>query len=716
VVVKQSETLEKLLKAKIPGEETGIEVKKTICPVCTNNCGMNVYIKDGILIKVEGASENPVNDGTLCAKGAATRQYVYHKDRIKMPLLRKGDRNSTAYEPISWDAAFDIISSRLLKIKAEYGPESVVFFSGFPKLLRPFLQRLAHGFGSPNFCSESSACFFSTAVANILNYGCNLTSHFDKSTKCLMVWSANPFHSGTPRVRGLLDAIDNGLKVIEVGPFVTPLSSKTELHLRLRPGTSGALALGMAHVIIEENLYDKEFIENWSVGFDSYRSYVKSFPPSETEKITGVPAASIIEAARLYATSKPAAILTSASPTVHHTNGLQNHRAITALIGLTGNFDKPGGSYDVPTSYYHNPTGLITREHEFEQIKSFKEMPPRIGQDSYPIWCKTIAEAQAMHLPFQIESQKPYPIKALVGFGLNYRMWPGSDFMRNSLKKLDFLVDVDLFMTDSARLSDLVLPACTSMERSDLRIWPSRYATWTEPVIKPLGESRPDIDIIIELAKHLGLNDSLLQEGQERCLDWIFEPSGIKIADIKEHSGGFFLKNREMPPFEKYKVKGFASSSGKMEFASSLLEEEGIEPLPQYNEPKLSPVSTPETASQFPLVLNTGSRLPMFLHSRTFRLSWTRNLRPDPMLDIHPQDAEERMISQGDWVRLETPKNKLKVKANLTKRMLPGVVAMIHDHPEADVNTIIESDYLDPITGFAGFKSLLCEVSKTTNY
>lgn len=703
-----------LLKSKIPGEETGIEIKKTTCGICSQNCGINAYVKNGTVVKVEGTKENAGSGGTLCSKGSSNRQYIYHPDRVRTPLLKKDGKGSEAFDPISWDDALDIFSSHLLKIKKKSGPESVVFFTGFPKRLRPFLKRLAIGFGSPNYCSESSTCYFATLIANTLNYGTPANPDLGKA-KCLLVWSCNPFHSGTSRVGGLINAMENGLKVIEVGPLISPLTSRAEIHLRLRPGTSGALALGMAHVIVEEGLYDREFVENWTVGFEDYREYIREFTPAVTEEITSVPAELMVRAARLYASSKPAAMMNGASATVHHTNAVQNHRAITALIGLTGNFDKEGGNYVVSSTYYHQPTGLTSREHEFEQVRPFEEMPPRIGQDAHPVWSAIVPEAQSMHIPLQINSKKPYPIKALVGFGINYRMWPGSDYMRDSLKKLDFMVAVDLFLTDTAKLADLVLPACSSFEKSDLRIWPSRYALWTQPIITPLGESRSDADIIISMAERLGLDDPLFAKGPEACLDWMFQPSGFKIADIKDHPAGCFLKDRKMPPFEKYKKEGFATPSGKMEFSSSILKDAGYDPLPKYTEPKHSPISTPKVAKNFPFILTTGARLPMFFHSRTFRIPWTRRLRPDPMVDINPQDAENKGIAQEDTVTLSTPKSSITVKANLTQKVPQGVVSMLHGYPEADVNEVIESDYRDSISGYPGFKSLLCNVKKVAD-
>jgi len=705
-----------LTQGKVPGADTGIEVRKTICSICDplSHCGIDAYIKDGAVVKIEGTRENPHSEGTLCSKGNASRQFIYHKDRIRTPLVRKGDRDSGHFVPISWKEALDLAASRFLKIKEESGPESVVFYAGYPKWMRPFLKRLAHSFGSPNYCTESSTCFRASWMACALTYGGMGPGDVARS-KCLLVWSTNPFYSNTTLVRGILDARERGLKIIEVGPLITPFTAHADIHLRIRPGTSGALALSMANVIIEEGLYDHEFIQNHSFGFEEYRAYAAQFAPGKAEGITGVPAEKIVQAARLYATTKPAAMMNSASPTTHHTNGLQNHRAIVMLVGLTGNYDVAGGNPLVPPAYlYQQSGGMVTREPEFENPVPWEKMAPRVGQDVHPAWCRVVPEAQAMHLPFQIQSGKPYPIRAMLGFGLNYRMWPGQDFMEESLKKLDFLVNVDFFMTDTTRLADLILPACTSFERAELKFYPQQYVIWTEPVIRPLWESRSDADIIFDLAQRMVPDDALMQKGYEACVDWMLEPTKLTVEKLKKHPGGYAVKNLKAPPFQKYKKTGFATPSKKMEFTSTILAETGYDPLPMYNEPKLSPRSTPEVAKEYPLILTSGARLPMYVHSRTFRLDWTRSLRPDPMVDINPQDARDRNIAQEDWVSLSTPRNSIKLKANLTEVVPAGVVNVYHNLPGASINLCVEPDYRDPISGFPGFKSLLCEVKKIT--
>ncbi len=711
--------VEKLLRGKIPGPETGIEVRKSICTICdpTTQCGLDLYVKDGKIIKVEGSKEHPYNLGTLCSKGAANRQYVYSEDRLKTPLKRTGPRGSGRFEPISWDEALDTIAAKFNEIKKQNGPESVVFFSGYTKYFRPYLKRLAHSFGSPNYLTESSTCHQATAMAQKLTFG--LPGGLDlKHTKCLLVWSANPFLTNPGNGRAILKGKERGMILVVVDPRQTPTTAQADIHLQVRPGTDGALALTMANVIISENLYDHDFVNSHSYGFEDYREYVQRFTPERGGELTGVPADKITRAARMYASVKPAAIMPSASPVVHHTNGVQNYRAVFALVGLTGNYDIAGGNVVVPPSFIHIPGLIPTREHEFIQCRPWSEMAPRIGADRFPVWLDIVdEEAQAMQIPFQIRSRDPYPLKALIGFGMNYRMWPDSKGLLECLEKLDFFVNVDIFMTDTCKYADIVLPACTSLERSELRCYPMGYIIFTQPAIPPLYDSRSDVEIIYELAARLGLDDPLFKAGYEASVDWILTPSGISVAELKRHPGGMFVPNPMKLPEKKYLKQGFKTPSGKMEFRSKVLEKydgrPGFEALPVYRPPRFSPESTPELAQEYPFILNTGSRLPMYVHTRTYRLTWTNSLRPNhPAADLNPADATRLGIKQDDPIRVSTPKGSIRVKANLTQMIQPGVIHMYHGHSEADVNVLFEGDYLDPLSGYPGFKSALCKIAK----
>ena len=711
--------VERLLRGKIPVPDTGIEVRKSICTICdpTTQCGLDLYVKDGKIIKVEGSKENPYSIGTLCSKGAASRQYIYSEDRLKTPLKRTGPRGSGKFEPVSWDEALNTIAAKCNKIKEQNGPECVVFFAGYTKYFRPYLKRLTHSFGSPNYLTESSTCHQATTMAQKLTFG--LPGGPDlKNTQCLLVWSANPFHANPGNGRAILRGKERGMKLIVVDPRETPTTALADIHLQVRPGTDGALALAMANVIIHGKLYDQDFVANYSYGFEDYREYVQQFTPEKGEELTGVPADKIRRAARIYASIKPAAIMPSASPVVHHTNGVQNYRAVFALAGLTGNYDIAGGNFVVPPSFIHIPGLIPTREHEFIQCRPWSEMPPRIGVDRFPVWGDIIdEEAQAMHLPSQILSGEPYPLKALIGFGMNYRMWPDSNGLMESVEKLDFFVNVDIFMTDTCKYADIVLPACTSVERSELRCYPMGYIIFTQPAIPCLYDSRSDVEIIYELAARLGLDDPLFKAGYEASVDWILEPSGITVTKLKKYPGGMFVPSPMKLPEKKYLKSGFRTPSGKMEFKSKVLEKykgrPGFESLPVYRPPKYSKESTPELAGKYSFILNTGSRLPMYVHTRTFRLSWTKSLRPNhPAADINPSDAAGLGIKQDDAIRISTPKDEIVVRANLTQMVQPGVIHMYHGHSEADVNVLFESDYLDPLSGFPGFKSALCKVER----
>ena len=272
--------LELKMKGKVPGPDTGIEIRKSVCAICDpgTQCGLDLYVKDGKIVKVAGTKEAPHSHGTLCSKGAAMRQYVYSPDRIMTPLRRVGERGSGEFEPISWDEALDEIASRLNAIKEEFGPESVMFFSGYAKWARAYLMRFALDFGSPNYMTESSTCATAMVMAQQLTYGAPAAADL-KNTSCIVYWSHNPSATKGLNLAGINKKIESGLKMIVVDPRVTDIAQRADVFLQIRPGTDGALALAFGNVIIEEGLYDKGFVENWSVGFEEYRQVTADMTP-----------------------------------------------------------------------------------------------------------------------------------------------------------------------------------------------------------------------------------------------------------------------------------------------------------------------------------------------------------------------------------------------------------------------------------------------------
>ncbi len=702
------------LRGKIPGPDTGIEIRKSICTICDpgTECGLNLYVKDGKIIKVEGAPEMPHSHGSLCAKGAATRQYVYNRERVLTPLRRVGERGEGAFEEISWDEALDEIAAKLNDIKAQYGPESVVFFAGYPKYFRPFLQRLALDFGSPNYCCESSTCNTAIVMAQQLTYGAGAAADLSAS-ECVIFWTRNFSHSSTLDMKRVIDRQNAGMKMIVVDPRVTYMAMHADIHLQIRPGTDGALALALANVIIEEGLYDQEFVREWTEGFDEYAAYVAQMTPEKAAGICAVDAELIYAAARLYATSKPASIMTSAAAVVHHTNGVQNYRAVFCLIGLTGNLDVAGGNMINPGSIAHVPGGFPTREGAFPGTERLAQLPPRIGAQRFPVWNRLTDMAQACDIPRQIATGDPYPLKAAVCLGLNYRMWPDSENFIKRLCELEFIVDADPFLTDSAKYADIVLPVCTSVERSEVRCWPMGYVICTQPAIEPVGQARPDVDIIAALCAKLGLGDELLESGFDACMDWMLEPSGMTVAQLREHESGMWYPDKKPPRQRKYLEGGFNTPSGKFEFASRVMSEfdgEGLEALPVYHESAMSPVSTPDVATGYPLVLVVGSRLPMFQHSRMFRVPWVRQFAKDPIADLNPRTAAAYGVEDGQWVEISTPHASVRMRAHLTEMIREGDVHIFHDWPQANGNSLLAGDYLDPVSGFPGYRSSLCKI------
>ena len=443
-----------LEKAKIACDETGIQVKRTLCDICCPgmHCGVDAYVKDGRIIKLEGTKEHPRNRGKLCTKGSAGRQYLYREDRIKTPLRRVGERGEGRFEPVSWDEAYKIIADNLLKTKKEYGADSVAFFSGYTKWYRQYLHRFAYSFGSINYGTECSTCFKASEMAWEATVGLNSDPDMENSN-VILGFALNAFHSNHLMSERLLKLKDQGKKFIIIDPRKTPATQKlADIHLQLQPGTDGALALGMANLIIQNNWHDKEYIEKYTYGFEQYAEYVKQFDLERTARITGLKPEDIYAATKLYATSGPASITEKSCSLTHHINGFQNYRAMICLNGLTGNFDRPGGQIPEKSTFYDMPAGYHMYEHEYY----LDVMPPRrsdaIGCRKYPLWSKFMPEFQAMDLSRQILEGTPYPIKALYGAGMNAKMFPDTQKMYRALKSLDFFVDTDLFLTDTVQL------------------------------------------------------------------------------------------------------------------------------------------------------------------------------------------------------------------------------------------------------------------------
>ena len=682
-----------------------MKVVKTSCSTCGSCCEVDTYVEDGKLVSVEGARNTPMQSGGMCAKGAAAKQYVYNKDRILYPMKRVGKKGEGKFERISWEEAYEMIAENLLRIRKESGPESVVFYAGYPKWYRPALLRLANAFGSPNYCTESSTCFQAAALAWRSLYGNGICGPDMKNAKTLLVWSSNLCHSNTPMSGTYQGLKKRGAKIIVVDPRHSVTAHDADIHLQLIPGTDGALALSMAQVIIEEGLYDKEFVENYVYGFEEYREYVQNFVPEEAEKITGVPAAQVRLAARTYAGNGPASVMFSASPIVHHINGVQNYRAVFSLIAITGNYDVEGGNRTQP-----GPSSLA---NEFGRVRRFDGIEA-IGQKEFPVWFDlSCDEAQCTKLADYILEEKPYPIKAVFAMGLNHRMWPQPEHLQRALEKLDFYVNVELFMSESSNAADLVLPACTSYEREEVHVGKGGRFYLSNRAIEPVGEAKNDIEIIIDLLKKMGLKDEALENGYDAYMQHILEPSGLTLEELKNHPQGMQGKNLFPPVVKTYESAPLHTPSGKVELKSLVLERyresHGYEGLPVYHDYR---AETKIDRNQYPLILSTGNRKPQFFHARVYRMAWLSNIEKATLVEIHPEDGEKYHIKDGATVKVVSPSGEMVGIAAYTIAGKPGVVNIYHGNPKGDANELIGKDYLDPISGFPGYRSYFCRIER----
>lgn len=708
-------TLEQRLAAKIPGADTGITIKKTVCDICApdHHCGIDAYVKDGRVLKVEGSPDHPYSRGSLCTKGLCSRQYIYREDRIRTPMKRVGPRGSGQLEPISWDEAYRTIARRLNGAKAEYGPHSVAFFAGHGKWFRPMMQRFAYDFGSVNYGTDCSVCNLSLIFARILSAGCNFRADLARANTFLG-WAFGGYYSGYRDVQEVQQLKARGGKVIIVDTRVTPASKNlADLFLQIRPGTDGALAHAFAKVIIDHGWIDRDFVREHTHGFGAYRDYVQQFDLETASRITGAPAQLIYEAAKLYATNGPACINEACFNLAHNFNGQQNYRAVTGLNALTGNFDRAGGALPCGGTYNMRDAGFPTREGAFSSAN--RPSHPRIGEGRFPIWDLFWPEYQAVTLFGHILDPGDYPVKALFASGLNVRMLPDTDQTLRALEALDFFVDVDLFMTQATRYADIVLPACTSFERGELKVYPGGYAMMTKPVIQPLYESKNDVQIFSELLPYLGLRDELLERGYDACIDWILEGTGLTAEGLRAADGCVKVAAaREYVP-GSYVAGGMKTPSGKWEFQSNIIAKftasHHLEPLATYVD-CFADDETPEFAARYPYLLTTGTRIPNSIHSRLHEVPWARSLRPQPLLELSSSDARALGIGQGDPVEVESPYGKLSLHAKISGKIQAGNVQLVHGYRACDSSRLMSPRHLDPYSGFPCYRSNRCTVRK----
>jgi len=698
------------------------QVLKSVCRSCHGGCGVLLHVRDGTLLKVEGDPQSPLNHGRLCPIGTVTTDLVYHPDRLKYPMRRRGPRQSGQWDRISWDEALDEIATRLLAIREQFGPEAIALGTGTGRHHIRWVSRFGHALGTPNWCEPGFAqCFHPRVNTCILTFGdlpvCDYTG--DVPPKCIMFWGHNPLNSGPDGETrfNVHEALAHNPKTIVVDPRRTRLAEKADLWLQVRPGADDALALAMLNVVIGEKLHDAPFVERWTHGFPALAEHVRTFTPEWAEPVTWVSAEKIRAAARLFAQTRPS-MLEWGCAIEHTPKCIQTVRAVSMLPVLTGNIDVPGG-------WVFGMHGLGRFPSLIERLTP-EANAKRLGADRFKLLGGEGADLPAAHIPTLLQAMregKPYPVKAFLVFGNNtLTTYANASAVYDALMALDFMVCADLFMTPTAELADIVLPAAAWPELNQLAGLPTIAANvvLAQQKAVQIGECMADEDIFVALARRMKLD--ACTEPVETVLDGQLAGGGLGVTFEEIKQRGFI----KVPfRYRKYEQDGFRTPTGKIELYATRFEALGYPPLPGHEEPPESPISAPDIARDYPLVLTTGGRIPHYFNSEHRQLAKLRKAYRDPRADIHPDTAARLGISDGDWIWIETRRGRMQQRARLTDGIDPRVISAEHAwwFPEeaaphygvwkSNVNLLTDNaPPYDPAMGTYQLRALLCRVAK----
>ena len=698
------------------------------CWECSTRCGSLVTLTDGRVSRVGPNIDHPGSKGAFCVKGIrALPELTYSENRVRHPMRRTGPRGSGEWQKISWDDALDEMADRLLAVRAEHGPESLVgavssaFFSR-----GAMVALLMRSLGSPNWMMNQDLCGGCRALSDKVT-GLGIVGGEDiDNTRCALIVGRNPSAADPVQWMALKRARENGAKVIVIDPAETPAAGLADIWMRPRPGTDAAVALAMINVIIHENLYDRDFVSNWTRGFEKLKTRAAQYTQTFAAELTGVPAEDIKTAARFYADGPSSFV--SGHGIDAFSNGFQTFRAFHCLVAITGNVDRPGGNLRVK-----RPRGFrnyidILHDPAFA-------LPPDVGgrtlgTEAFPLWAGPAGWQTSAHNPTvldAIQTGKPYPVRAMYVSGVNIAVtYPDTQKVMAALKSLDFLAVATHMMTPTSELADIVLPKTTGLEEEEISLEPSaQIVCYTNPVKTPEGEARTDFDFTTDLARRLEARGIETR----RFFPWETKRDFNRFL-VGDEIDWDLLVRQGWAPFDfelgNFADAGFKTPSGKIELWSETLDGIGVDPLPVYAPPRIEQADA-ATRDAYPLVLLTGAREKTYHHSRYRDQAWARKVSPFPLLQIHPETAKAQNLSDGAWVAVETPGivGRCKLKISVTDGVVPGTVrtGMGWWLPEApgpergalDVNVNVALSYdgpWDPVTGSADTRGLPCRLSR----
>jgi anaerobic selenocysteine-containing dehydrogenase len=670
----------------------GGNVKRTLCSWCPAHCGMLVEVEDGRPVRFIGDSNNPVGAGKLCIKATPTLELHEHRDRLNHVLKRVGPRGGGQWDRISWDQAMDEIAAKLEDIRVREGPEALALLGGTMHGAGDWSGwRFASQWGTPNFINQGRNCGAGSMITECSMYGWDTVTVpvMPGLTRCLIMWGTNYAESnpwGWQDVRNLVNSGD--LKLIVVDPRRTKSAEIADLHLPLRPRTDGALALGMIRVLIDEGLYDGEFVEKWCLGFDEVRAIADEWTPERTAEITGLAPELILAAARMYAGNRPARLAFGVSTSQIGEGASRSALLAQAILrAISGNLDVQGGEQfnnapyelidymsniwspsliDHPARTRDNVNAKDIPISSVAGYEAFRKSMGKLHPDGHYA-CQYMLFTSQPHLYRAVLEGDPYPVRAIVvqcgepmvnygGSRLAYQAFTSDN--------LELLVVMDLWQTPTAQLADYVLPAADFLERPELFLsWGfHRGFSMAQQAVPPLFDRHNDYDFWGSMGRRL-LDPADWPESLEEMFDRFLTPSNRSFRDWADGECNWYYPMRET--WRGYEQHGFATRSGKVELIPSLLAEFGIDPRPTYTGP---PYARPDVDNEeeYPLQLITGSRVMTFMGSTMRQARRLRALHPEPLVEIHPKTAARYSIAEGEWVLIERPEGSIRQRALLT--------------------------------------------------
>ena len=626
---------------------------RAVCPHdCPDTCAMLVEVdENGRAVRVKGDPANPYTHGGLCVKVAHYERRTYHPDRLLYPMKRAGRKGEGKFERISWDEALDTIAAKLKPIASE-NPQSILPYSyaGTMGLLqgssmdRRFFHRLGASLLDRTICSTAGMFGMRYTV------GASVGTHPETVDQAnyILIWGSNIITSNIHLWRYILKARSRGAKIVTIDPLRTRTGEQSDEHIAIMPGTDGALALAMMHIIIRDGLHDQDYIDRYTVGFDQLKSRVQEYPPSRVSEITGISEETIERITHEYATNAPAFIRVNYG-LQRHAGGGMAVRNIFCLPALIGAWRHPGGGAVLSTSGF------------FKYNYAALERPDLIQGNPRTINMSQLGQALTDADP---------PVRALIVYNTNPgAVAPNQQRVLAGLKRGDlFTVVLEHFQTDTADYADILLPATTQLEHLDIhRAYGHTYAMLNTPAIQPLGESRPNTEIFRLLAVRMGFDDACFKDSDDDMVQQALEGLNGSVTLEELQSKGWAPLQVGDAPFAR---GGFPTPSGKCEFYSERLKD--LDPLPSYIAPREDRLSNPSLAKQFPFVL-ISPPAHHFLNSTFVNVFHQKEV--GPTLEIHPADAQPRHIQDGAPVEIFNARGSFLAKAVVTNRTRPGVVS-----------------------------------------